>query len=256
MREIILRLKENPRLCIEVDEILPENIAGKKLEEIEKMEIRYGNSKVSLGDFFDVYGDASDSTRIVFEGDLKRVKRIGFSLRKGEIVVYGDTGMYVGAFMEGGKIVVEGNVGPFAALNMKGGEMLIRGNCGDYLGASYRGEWRGMKGGKIVVEGSAGREVGGYMQGGKIVVKSVDLFAGAKMRGGIIIAEKASSRLGAGMTGGYIVVNEAEDILPGFFYEGTEKDPKIEGERFKGNYRVFSGDHAEKKANGKLFIKL
>jgi formylmethanofuran dehydrogenase subunit C len=255
MREVILELKEIPKLCIEVDKILPESIAGKKLEEIEEMEIRYGNSKAKLGEFFDVYGSAKNN-RIVFKGDLRRVKRIGFSLGMGEIIVYGNAGMYVGAFMEGGRIEVEGDVDSFAALNMKGGKLLVRGNCGDYLGASYRGEWRGMQGGEIVVEGSAGREVGGYMQGGKIVVKSVDSFAGAKMKGGIIVAERASSRLGAGMRGGYIVVNEVEEILPGFFYEGIEKNPEIEGERFEGSYKVFSGDHAERKARGKLLVRL
>ena len=257
MREIILKLKDQPELCLEVEGVLPEKLINLSKEEIENLPLQYGRVKVKLHEFFDVYIESSDSARLIFEGDLSRVKRIGWGMKKYEIIVKGNAGMYLGAFMEGGRIVVEGNVGHFAALNMKGGELIIKGNCGDYLCASYRGEWRGMSGGTVIVEGNVGKELGSYMRNGKIVVKgSADEFAGVCMSGGLIVINKAKSRLGASMVGGAIVVNEVEELLPGFYEEGEVKDPEIEGEKFNGLFKVFTGDHAERNAKGKIYVKI
>ncbi len=257
MRELILKLKEKPDLCLEVEGILPNVIANKSLEEIENLPIQYGNRKVKLSEFFDIYSEKSEIPRIVFDGDMSRVKRIGWRLDEGEIVVKGNAGMYLGAFMSGGRIVVEGDVGHFSALNMNGGVIEIEGNAGDYLCASYRGEWRGMSGGTVIVKGNVGKELGSYMRGGKIVVEgSADEFAGVCMRGGLVVINRAKARLGAGMIGGAIVVNEVEELLPGFFEEGEEENPEIEGEKFEGRFKVFSGDHAERKAKGKVYVRL
>jgi len=260
MREIVLKLKETPRLCLDVENITPENLVGKKLEEIENLEIYHGNRKVKLAEFFDISGEVgekSEELRIIFEGELGRVKRIGYSLSSGEISVKGNAGMYLGAFMRNGRIIVEGNVDSFAGLNMRGGSLTIRGNCGDYLGASYRGEWRGMSGGEILVEGDVGKELGAYMRNGKVIVKGrADDFAGACMRGGVIVVEKASPRVGASMRGGYIIAGQVEELLPGFFYEGEEENPEINGEIFKGRYKMYSGDHAERKARGRLLVRI
>ena len=257
MRELRLKLKERPDICLEVEGILPMKMAEMEKGEIENVLIQYGNRKVKLSEFFDIYLEKSEVPRIIFEGDMSKVKRIGWGLDGGEIIVEGNAGMYVGAFMSDGRIVVKGNVGHFSALNMKGGEMIVEGDAGDYLCASYRGEWRGMSGGTVVVKGNVGKELGSYMRGGKVVVEGfADDFAGVNMRGGLLIINKAKSRLGAGMTSGYIVVNEVEELLPGFFEEGEEENPEIEGERFEGRYKVFSGDHAERKAKGRIYLKI
>ena len=257
MREVILKLKEKPDLCLEVEGVIPNLIAEKSIEEIENLPIQNGNRKVKLSEFFDIFVEKSEVPRIIFEGDMSRVKRIGFGMKEGEIIVKGNAGMYLGAFMSGGRIVVEGDVGHFSALNMNGGVIEIEGNAGDYLCASYRGEWRGMSGGTVIVKGNVGKELGSYMRGGKIVVEgSADEFAGVCMRGGLVIINRAKARLGAGMIGGAIVVNEVEELLPGFFEEGEEENPEIEGEKFEGRFKVFSGDHAERKAKGKVYVRL
>ncbi len=261
MHEIVLKLKEIPKLYLDIEGIIPERIAGKKLSEIEELDIYHGKRKVKLADFFDIsmsnkLGENPEEIKMVFEGELSKVKRIGYSLASGKILVKGNAGMYLGAFMKGGEIIVEGDVDSFAALNMKGGKLIIKGNCGDYLGASYRGEWRGMYGGEIIVEGNVGKELGAYMRKGKIVVKgNADMFAGVSMKGGLLIIKKASLRVGASMRGGHIVVEEIDEILPGFFYEGEERNPEIEGEVFDGEYKIYSGDHAERKAKGRLLVK-
>lgn len=257
MRELILKLKEKPDLCLEVEGILPNVIVEKDVEEIENLPIQYGNRKVKLSEFFDISVEKSETPRVVFEGDMSRVKRIGWKLDGGEIIVKGNAGMYLGAFMSDGRIIVEGDVGNFSALNMRGGEILIEGNAGDYLCASYRGDWRGMSGGTVIVKGNAGKELGSYMRGGKIVVEgTADDFAGINMKSGLMIINKAKSRLGAGMTAGSIVVNDVDELLPGFFEEGEEENPEIEGEKFEGRFKVFSGDHAERKAKGKIYLRI
>ncbi len=257
MRELRLRLKEKPDVCLEVEGILPNVVADMGVEEIENLQIQYGNRRVKLSEFFDVSVEKSEVPRIVFEGDMGRVKRIGWGMDGGEIIVEGDAGMYLGAFMKDGRIIVKGNVGHFSALNMKGGEIVIEGNAGDYLCASYRGEWRGMNGGRVIVKGDVGKELGSYIRDGKIVVEgTADDFAGANMRGGLIVLNVAKARLGAGMIAGSIVVNEVEELLPGFLEEGEEENPEIEGERFEGVFKVYSGDHAERKAKGRIYVKV
>ncbi|MFP4558798.1 MAG: formylmethanofuran dehydrogenase subunit C [Archaeoglobaceae archaeon] len=247
---MLLKLKETPELVLDVEGVLPQTVQQKSREDVERMEVLYGNSTIDLGDFFDVY---TEGDGLIFEGDLRKVKRIGWSLEDGEILVRGNAGMYVGAFMEGGKILVEGDIGPFSALNMGGGELIIKGDAGDYIGASYRGEWRGMSSGKILVEGNAGKEVGSHMRDGMIIIRGfADSFCGTRMSGGIVFASKANTRAGAGMRAGTIIINETPELLPGFHFEGHMK-PDIDDEMLEEDYIVYSGDHAEKGAKGQLF---
>lgn len=247
---VTLKLKQTPDIGLDVEGILPNTVTGKGREEIESLKIVYGNRYIDLGDFFDVY---TEGDGLIFEGDFGKVKRIGWSLEEGEILIKGNAGMYAGAFMQGGKILVEGDVGPFSALNMGGGEFIVKGNAGDYLGASYRGEWRGMSSGKILVEGNAGMEVGSHMREGVIIIRNfVSAFCGTKMSGGIIFANKAGIRAGAGMRSGTIIVNETPELLPGFYLEGQMK-PEIDDDMLKEDYTVYSGDHAERGAKGQLF---
>ena len=255
---VTLKLKDIPEVGLDVEGILPRSVEGKKVEEIEKLEIQHGNQVVEVGDFFDVSIDEDEDT-LIFDTnlDLNKIKRIGAFLDEGDIIIRGSAGMYVGAFMEGGRILVEGDVGSFSAMDMSGGELIIKGNAGDYLGASYRGEWKGMSSGKILVEGNTGKEVGCNMVGGVIIVKGTsDTFCGVKMNGGIIFAEKAKERAGASMRSGAIIINETSELLPGFKFEGKMK-PEIEigNGLLKGDYNVYSGDHAEKGAKGKIFVR-
>lgn len=248
---MLLKLKETPEIVLDVEGILPQTVHQKSREDVEEMQIICGNRNVDLGDFFDV---DTEGDGLIFEGDLRKVKRVGWSLEDGEILVRGTAGMYVGAFMQGGKIMVEGDVGPFSALNMGGGELIVKGDAGDYLGASYRGEWRGMSSGKILVEGNAGMEVGSHMRDGIIIIRNfVDSFCGTRMSGGIVFANKANVRAGAGMKSGDIIVNGTPELLPGFYLEG-QMTPEIEDEMLKEDYNVYSGDHAERGAKGQLFV--
>ncbi len=281
-KEIALKPNVQPATSLEAEVISPDVFAGKELREIAELEVHYGNRKGKLGDFFEVSGskvDEASKLRIVINGDVGRTKRIGQGMSAGEIVIKGNVDMYLGARMnrkssrvapyimnvdmylgarmKGGRIVLYGNVDSFAGLQMAGGELVIKGNAANYLGAAYRGDWRGMKGGTIVVEGNVGSEAGEYMRGGKIHVKgNAGPFLGLHMSKGLIVLEgNAESRLGAQMTGGDIVAGGVSSMLPGFKLEGEAKDLKLDSEVFKGAYSKYSGDHAEFKASGNLYLR-
>lgn len=259
-KEIVLKPKAQPATSLEAEAINPDAFAGKDLEEIKNLEVYHGNRKAKLGDFFEVSGEKVEDAarlRIMIDGDVGRTKRIGQGMSTGEIVIKGNADMYLGARMKGGRIVLHGDAESFAGLQMEGGELVIKGNASNYLGAAYRGDWRGMRGGTIIVEGNVGSEAGEYMKGGKIHVKgNAGPFMGLHMSKGLIVLDgRAESRLGAQMTGGEIVAGGAGSILPGFKMEGEVKDPKLDGEAFKGVYSKYSGDHAEYKAGGALYIR-
>ncbi len=259
MSEIIFRPKVQPEVPIEVDSLIPDNLAGKSIDEIKKMDIWFGNEKAVVSDFFDVDGESSENAseiKIIFDGDVGNTKRIGEGMTTGEILVKGTVSMYVGSEMKGGKITVEGNAGPWAGRDMEGGELTIMGNAGDYIGSAYRGDWRGMSGGLLTVYGDVGNEIAEFMLGGKMVIKgNVTIMPGVHMNGGTLIIEgNVKARTGGEMKGGTIVVKgHIDEFLAGFDFLGVEKNPEIEGEEMKGNFFKFKGDNATKGAAGIIF---
>ncbi|RLG33897.1 formylmethanofuran dehydrogenase subunit C, partial [Methanosarcinales archaeon] len=175
MPTITLSMKQSITVPLEAENITPDNLAGKSVDEIKAVTVYHGNSEAVIGDFFDVTveGSGNDpaSTEIIIKGDLTRVKRIGEGMSAGSIVIEGDCDMHCGAFMRGGKITVKGNADAWAGREMRGGEIIIEGDAGNYVGSAYRGELTGMRGGKIVVEGNAGDYLGEHLGGGEIIVK-------------------------------------------------------------------------------------
>jgi len=251
MTDVILVPKVQHKISLEAEVIKPDEFAGKTIEEIKELPVYFGNTVQKLGDFFEVSGSAEENAenlRIVVEGDVSRVKRIGEGMTTGEILVKGDVDMYLGARMKGGRIVVEGSVDSFAGQQMRGGEIEIKGNAKDYLGGSYRGDWRGMRGGRIIVEGNAGKEVAEFMRGGEIIIKgNCDSFAGVHMKKGLVIIEgSVAERVGAEMVGGSIIVlGEMANLLPSFKIGEVVEGLKIDGREFPGKFRKYIGDFAE-----------
>jgi formylmethanofuran dehydrogenase subunit C len=199
-------------------------------------------------------GDSEDTT---IQGDLSKVRRIGASMKSGELTIHGNVGMHLGEEMQGGKITVHGNVGGWAGSMMKGGTIEIHGNASNYLGAPYRGCSEGMHGGKIIVYGNVGNEAGAYMRSGIIkIYGSAGQFAGLRMFDGTIYIQKdAEARIGACMKGGKIVVGGfLESVLPSFTIDGIREKVKIEeGETATGPFYLFLGDIVEH-GEGKLYI--
>lgn len=260
MKEIVLKPKEQPPWGLEAENITPDVLAGKSLEEIKDLPLYEGKLMRKMGDFFTITGESGDTpkeTRILIDGDVHLTKRIGQEMREGEIVIKGSTGMHLGSRMRGGRIVVEGDVGDFALQEIRGGDIHIKGNAGNYLASATRGNWRGMRKGKITVDGNVGSEMATFMKGGEILVKGdAGHFAGVHMNGGTIIIEgRASGRVGAEMIKGTIITSSVESLLPGFRPVEKVNDPEVDGIMLKGSYQKYSGDHAEERAQGTLFIK-
>nr|MDO8133758.1 formylmethanofuran dehydrogenase subunit C [Candidatus Njordarchaeum guaymaensis] len=263
VQEIVLIPRNiNTKVPIEAEVVTPDSFAGKTTEQILNLSVARGNKQLKLKDVFDVKGvklDKAGDLRIIIQGDIPTVKRIGEGMTAGEIIVRGSVGMHVGNNMRGGKIVVEGSAGDWAGALMKGGEILIKGNAGNYLGASYRGEWRGTSGGTIVVEGSAGNEIGLWMANGKIVVKgSVGQLAGIHMKGGVIVVQGDAAPLAGGeMTKGKIIVMGKAEIMPSFKKEGQVPNVKAGeegGEVISGPFTKFVGDLADD-GKGEVYVK-
>jgi len=260
MQTITLKLKNAvmskiAAVPVEVDSLTPGKLFGKSEAELKAVKVWWGNREENTGDLFDVSveGDAgnADDVKIVFEGDLRRVKRIGDGMKAGEIEARGDVDMHCGAMMEGGRIVVKGNANCWAGREMHGGELVIEGDAEDNLCAMYRGEDKGMTGGKVTVNGNAGELVGQYMAGGEILIKAnADRLAGLSMRGGKITIEGDAQWPGSDMIGGEIVVKGETEMTPSFKFVETATVDGVE-------YKKYLGDLAmgEKKAKGTLYVR-
>lgn len=257
METVTITMKNAPALYLEADNVSPDAFAGKTAAQIAELHVHEGNTTSTLGKYFEVKGDAGATaadTKIVVKGDVKKVKYLGFKMTAGELVIEGNTDLYVGAWMTGGKILAKGDVAAFAATAMKGGELVIEGNAGNYLGAAYRGDWRGMSGGKILVKGNAGSDIGMYMTGGEIVVNgNIDVHALTHAEGGkLIVRGNAKSKVGGQMIDGEIIIfGSIDTMMPGFKPVG---EVELEVDGAKAKFSHFIGDMGErhKKRKGQV----
>ena len=134
------------------------------------------------------------------------------------------------------------------------GELVVEGNAGNYLGAAYRGDWRGMSGGKILVKGNAGSDIGMFMTGGEIVVNgNVDVHALTHAEGGrLVVKGNANSKVGGQMIDGEIIIfGTIDTMMPGF--KPVDK-VELEVEGVKAKFSHFIGDMGErhKKKKGQM----
>ena len=255
---ITLTLLKKLQFPVIAECISPDVFQGKTVDEIASLPVWEGNKQKKLGDIFKVEQTPEETIRITIEGDASEVRRVGFKMKAGEIVVNGNIGMHLGEKMCGGKIVVNGNAGQWAGSELKGGLIEIHGNASDYLASPYRGSDRGMKGGKIMVDGNVGSDSAVFMKGGVIKIRGdAGPFLGFRMRDGAIhVEKKAANRIGASMTGGKIIVSGfLEEPMPTFTIDSIKPKVKLDDtETVAGPFYVFLGDLAENSTGGKLFV--
>jgi len=259
MNKIELTLKEETTIPLEAEVISPDLLAGLRHQEICRLPVYLGRHKARLGDLFSIKGERS--SQIYVQGNLSRVKKMGWGMSTGRLCIAGNGGMHLGAGMTGGEIVVDGNTGDWLGAQMQGGLIRIRGSAGNLVGAAYRGNHTGMNRGLIVIEGNAGNMIGEHMRRGVIVVHGdVGDFPGAMMRGGtLVLAGPVGEGPGAGMHRGTIVVLGPCRILPSFKYAAAYKPVfllllyrwlkgqgvEIPGDKVEAEYRRYCGDLAE-----------
>jgi len=249
MKTILLKPKGELSAGLECESIKPENFIGKNLERISSIGVFLKGNEMPLHKFFTVEGKVAEKLeeqRIIIEGDLSRVKRIGESMLGGTVIVKGDVGHHLGEFMKGGKIVVEGSAKSRIGTTMKGGTIEIMKNAGNYIGCAALGETAGMTGGNILIHGNANFDIGRGIKGGEItVLGNVYSFVGSYADGGTItIGSIRQSRVGYKMKGGRISVLDSNFKVP--FYFRYLKD--------KSNFLVYQGDMSCD-GKGLLYIK-
>ncbi len=264
MTEVKLKLKEKKKIPIEAESITPDNFAGKSAAEIKKLILYCGNEKLSINDIFIVSGKGGEveDTKIIIDGDLSNIKRIGEKMTAGMIIINGNVGMHVGNEMTGGKILVNGNAHDWAGAMLNGGELEITGDAGNYVGAAYRGYWEGMKNGVIKVKGKVGHESLSWVRGSKpskrfptLICGGAGAFLGIHGHGGTIIVEGDVDRCaGADQVRGTIVVKgKVSNILPSYKKIGEVKEIELmNGEIIKGKFIEYSGDHSVEKNHSKI----
>lgn len=267
MAEIKLKLKKQPVFPLEAESISTDNFVGKSADEIKKLIVYHGNESLIIGDYFDVSGKSGEinDLKIIIDGDLSKVKRIGEKISGGEIIINGNVGMHVGNEMTGGKILVNGNADDWAGAMLKGGELEITGDAGNYIGAAYRGFWQGMTNGVIKVKGKIGHESmlwarssKGAKRFPKLICGSAESFLGIHNHGGTIIVEGDVKRcVGADQAWGTIVIKgKVSTKIPSYKKMGEVKEITLpDGEVIKGKFVEYSGDHSVKKeTNGRMYI--
>ena len=264
MAEIKLELKISPIFPLEAETITPDQFAGKSIADIKNLIVYHGNEEKTIGDFFNISGTTGDinDLKIVIEGDLSIVKRIGEKMSGGEIIINGNVGMHVGNEMINGKILVNGNAGDWAGAMLKGGELEITGDAGHYVGAAYRGYWKGMMNGVIKVKGKIGDEALTWVNGSKpgkrfptLICGSAGSFLGIHSHGGTIIVEGDCNRcIGADQVRGTIVVKgKISRMLPSYKKLGeVEEIELMNGEKIIGKFVEYSGDHSVEKNHSKI----
>jgi len=264
MAEVKLKLKKKPDFPLEAETITPDKFAGKSAAEIKKLVLYHGNEEKTIGDFFNVTGTGGEvsDTKIILDGDLSNVKRIGEKMTGGEIVINSNVGMHVGNNMSGGKILVNGNADDWAGAMLKGGELEITGDAGHYVGAAYRGFWKGMENGLIKVHGKIGNEALTWVRGSKpakrfptLICGGAGSFLGIHSHGGTIIVNGDCDRcIGADQVRGTIVIKgKMSRILPSYKKIGEVKEIELmSGEKIQGKFIEYSGDHSVEKNHSKI----
>lgn len=265
MDTVTMTLKQEPELYLECYSVSPDAFAGKTLSEIAQLPAHEGKVEWKLGDFFAFEGKpgaTADNTKIVVNGNVKKMKRWGQQMTAGEILINNETDMYVGAWMRGGKITVKGSVQTFLGIAMEGGEIQVEGDGGNYVGSAYRGDWRGMSGGLIRVKGNVGNDIGTAMTGGMIIVEgNAFIHVLTHAEGGTVVIKGDVE----GRVGGQLVKGEAYVLgkilypLPGYKKVATV-EKEVDGQTY--TFDQYIGDLGERKEKkkgeiiyGNIFLK-
>ncbi|HWQ66563.1 MAG TPA: formylmethanofuran dehydrogenase subunit C [Methanospirillum sp.] len=250
METVTMNLVQQPGLYLECYSVTPDLFAGKTLAEIAELPAHEGKLVWKLGDFFSFTGksgETADETKIIVNGNVRKMKRFGQQMTGGEIVINSDADMYVGCWMRGGKITVKGSADAFLGIAMEGGELIVEGDATNHVGSAYRGDWRGMSGGLIRVKGKAGNDIGTSMTGGTIIIEG-DVFIHVLTHaegGTVIIKGDVEGRVGGQMVkGDAYVLGKILYPLPGFKKVATV-EKEVDGQTY--TFDQFIGDLGERK---------
>lgn len=225
-----LRWRAATPYTVDAGLLAPDRLQTLTPAEIARLRLGVGDSEAELGALFQVEGSAEDG-RLILEGDLRQVDRLGQRMAAGSLTIQGDVGAELGAEMTGGTIEVEGSAGDWAGAEMRGGLLRIRGDAGRWLGSAYPGGRLGMREGVILVEGSVGEDAGLALRRGLIAVAgaAADGLGRGLIAGSIFAFGAVGGQLGAGMKRGTLALFGAGPngpaLLPTFAPSGRARPP-------------------------------
>lgn len=113
------------------------------------------------GDAGDYLGMLNSGATLSVEGDCGRF--LGDGMTSGSIHIGGDAAEGAGEYCYGGSIRIEGNCGDFMATMNKGASIAVTGDVGNDV-ATY------MLAGEVIILGNAGNRLGNYLIGGTIYI--------------------------------------------------------------------------------------
>ena len=217
-------LRAAPVQRLDLSPLTPQNLAGKTVAEIERLEVGTTRVRVTAGDVFRIRN--GDSTAIVIEGGGPRFDRVGMGMTEGSIRVEGEVGVEAGRLMAGGQLTVRGDAGPFVGSGMKGGTLTIEGGAGERLAGPLSGETVGMSGGVLHVRGDAGERAGDRLRRGVILIEGrAGAYAGSRMIAGTLaIGGEAGDLPGYLMGRGTILLGRGATLLSPTFGDCGEYD--------------------------------
>lgn len=225
---LTLRWKASARRPVEGELLRPDALSALSADDVARRTIPVGNGSAEIGDLFAVEGSPEDG-RLILEGDLRPVRRIGRGMATGLLEIRGNAGPGVGLGMRGGRIAVHGSAGDGAGLAMRGGTIRIHGPAGDNLGGAEPGERLGMRDGVILVDGPIGRDAGLAMRRGLIAVAAGagDGLGRGMVAGSIFAFGAVGTGLGAGMKRGTLALfgPDPPRIPPTFAPSGRDRPP-------------------------------
>jgi formylmethanofuran dehydrogenase subunit C len=224
LSSLTFSLRAAPDQRLDLAPLTPQNLAGKSVGEIERIELQTTRVRVTVGDVFGIR--EGDPAAIVIEGGGSRLDRVGMGLTAGSIRVEGEVGVQAGRLMSGGQLTVRGDAGPFAGSGMKGGTLDIDGSAGERLGGPLSGETVGMSGGILRVRGDAGERAGDRLRRGFILIEGrAGAYAGSRMIAGTLaIGGEAGDLPGYLMGRGTIMLGRGATLLSPTFGDCGEHD--------------------------------
>lgn len=217
-------LRAAPEQRLDLAPLIPQNLAGKTVAEIEGIELGTTRVRVTTGDVFRVR--KGDPAAIAIEGGSARFDRVGMGLTAGSIRVEGEVGVEAGRLMSGGQLTIRGDAGPFAGSGMKGGTLEIEGDAGERLGGPSSGETVGMSGGVLHVRGDAGPRAGDRLRRGVILIEGcAGAYAGSRMIAGTLaIGGEAGEMPGYLMGRGTILLGRGATLFSPTFGDCGEHE--------------------------------
>jgi formylmethanofuran dehydrogenase subunit C len=227
-------LREAPAQRLDLSQLIAQNLAGRTVAEIERIELQTTRMRVTVGDVFRIR--EGDPDTIVIEGGAERFDRVGMGMSSGSIRVEGEVGVEAGRLMSGGQLTIRGDAGPFAGSGMRAGTLDIEGNAGERLGGPLSGETVGMSGGVLHVRGDAGERAADRLRRGFILIEGrAGAYAGSRMIAGTVaIGDEAGDLPGYLMGRGTILLGRGASLLSPSFGDCGEHD--LVAARLLANY--------------------